>query len=237
VKKVEEDLGSKKLSHSRYIVQRKITKEMKHIKLFEEYSNALNEGAIPVYPPGNPYKPEASIQWTGFVRHFGTDAKTDWKEAGQSFTMVCDVDYDMYTADPQFRSKAQGTWKDKSKPLFTEKYPRYREVEFDLMGVEDNKEKPNEPWLRISDKNGVEFLIHPFHILDIQKGSSMKDRIHSGSKYLIKSMRGKVVNYKDGVVFVKLQDGSNMEIPIADWRKANYTEIEENKKEEEGDSL
>jgi len=201
---------------------------MKHIKLFEEYHDSLNEGAIPVYPPGNPWKPEGSIQWTGVVKHTDT-----WKQEGQAFTLVCDVDYDMYTANPEFRSKALGTWKDKTLPLFTSKYPRYQEVEFDLVGVEENKEKPNEPWLRIVDKKGVEFLIHPFHVIDIQKGASVVDRIFAGSKYLIDSMRATITNYKDGKVQVKLQDGSTKEFPIAQWKREGFTEIEESKKEDD----
>jgi len=198
---------------------------MKYVKLFEDYTNSLNEGAIPVYPPGNPYKPEGSIQWTGVVKH--TDK---WKAEGQSFTLVLDIDYDMYTANPEFRSKALGTWKDKSKPLFTSKFPRYREVEFDLLGVEENTEKPNEPWLRVSDKDGIEFMIPPFKILDIQKGSSVRDDVFAGSKYLIDNMRAQLMNYKNGMVDIKLQDGTSKSFSIEDWnkKKKNFTEIHEN---------
>lgn len=201
---------------------------MKHVKLFEEHfsqSEKLFDGAIPVYPPGNPFKPEGSIQWTGVVPH-----TTKWKEQGQSFVLVVDVDYDMYTADPQFRSKANGTWSNKELPLFSSKYPRYKEVDFDLVAVEENTEKPREHWLRIADKNGVEFRVHPFHILDIQKGASVKDGIFAGDVYLIKDMRGKVINLKNDVVELKLQDGSKKNIPLAEWKKSSYTKIEESRK-------
>jgi hypothetical protein len=198
---------------------------MRHIKLFEEFSSSLNEGAINVYPPGNPYKAEGSIQWTGVVKH--TDK---WKQEGQAFTLILDLDYDMYTANPEFRSKALGTWKDKSLPLFTDKFPRYNQVEFDLLGVEENPEKPNEPWLRVVDKKGVEFLVPPFKILDIQKGDSVKDGIHSGSKYLIDKMRAKIVNYKNGKVEVKLQDGTTKEYTLDQWKAGSFMEIEESKK-------
>jgi hypothetical protein len=199
---------------------------MKHIKLFEEFSS-LNEGKIPIYGPGDPYNPIGSTQWTGLVKKMD-----DWKASGQSFIVVADVDYDMYTTDPNFRSKANMTWQDKSLPLFTSKYPRYQEVEFDYQGMEPNELKPHEVWIRITDKKGVEFKIHPFHVLDIQLGSSAAERIHAGNKYLIKSMRATIVNFKNNVVEVKLQDGSKMNIPIEQWRRENYTEIDENKNPE-----
>jgi hypothetical protein len=194
---------------------------MKHIKLFEEFS-ALNEGKIPIYGPGDPYKPIGSTQWTGLVKKMD-----EWKASGQSFILVADVDYDMYTTDPNFRSKANMTWTDKSLPLFTSKYPRYQEVEFDYQGMEPNELKPHEVWIRITDKNGVEFKIHPFHVLDVQLGSSAGDRIHAGNKYLIKSMRATIINYKNNVVEVKLQDGTKMNIPIEQWKREDYTEIDE----------
>lgn len=206
---------------------------MKHLKLFEEFST-MNEGAITVYPPGDPYKPEGSIQWTGVLSNI---EKWKQKSGMTNLTMLLDIEPDMYTADSQFRSKPLGTWKDKSLPLFSEKHPNYREVEFDFIGSEENEEKPNEPWLRVADKNGLEFLVPPFKIMDIQKGASMRDRIYPDTKYLVDKMRAKVMDYKGGEVYLKMQDGSTKKIPIDAWKKAHYMEIEEQKNEENGENV
>jgi hypothetical protein len=197
---------------------------MKHIKLFEEFS-AVNEGAINVFPAGNPYKPEGSIQWTGVLSNI---EKWKQKEGLTNFVLVLDLDPDMYTANSEFRSKALGTWKDKNLPLFTEKNPKYNEVEFDLVGVEENMEKPNEPWLRVVDKKGLEFLVPPFKVLDIQKGASVKDGIQPGSFYLVDKMRAKIIDYKKGNVVLKMQDSSLKSVPIEQWKKAGYVELDEN---------
>lgn len=192
---------------------------MKYVKLFEDF---LNEGAIPVFPPGDPYNREGSIQWTGVVQH-----TKKWMDEGQSFYLVADLDYDKWTADPQFRSESLGTWKNKELPLFTSKYPKYKEVEFDMLGVVDHPEKPNEPWIRVVDKKGFEFLIPPFRILDIQKGGSVRDGIYAGFKYLIDGKRGKVTNYKDDLVYIQMQDGGKKVFTIEEWKKSNFHHIDE----------
>ena len=216
---------------------------MKYIKLFEAFNN-INEGAISVFTAADPFKEEGSIQWTGVVKHTGI-----WKQAAETFTLTMDIDYDFYTANPEFRSKSLGTWKDSSLSKFTDKFPRYREVEFDLVEVVENEDKPNEPWLKVVDKKGVFFLAPPHKVIDIQKGASVVDDISSGSKYLIKEMKAIISDYKkgtatlvrrgkqyvpcspveygDGVVFLKYQDGSTSEMPIAEWKKRKFTKIDD----------
>jgi hypothetical protein len=216
---------------------------MKHLKLFEQFSHSLNEGAIPVFAPKgvevpNPqnkkvegqgrYKPTFSMTWPGFVTW-----ANKWIESGQSFSIVADMEYDKYNANPEFRSEALGTWKDKSLPLFTAENPKYDEVEFDVIDFMENKEKPNEPWVKISDKDGTEFLIPPFKILDIQLGSSVEDQIFAGFKYVIDGMRAIITNYKNRKVEVKLQDGSTRTYGVGDWKRKNYTRIDEKKNTED----
>lgn len=207
---------------------------MKHIKLFEEFTQNINEGAIPVYPPGNPWKNKGSIQWTTVEDHLTNPAK--WKKEYDNPTnisFVADFDFDKYTADPKFRSVPLGTWKDKNLPTFLSKNPNYDEADYDFVEIVPNKEKPREPWIKIVDKKGVEFMIPPFEILDIQIGSSVVDRIFSGSKYLIDNMRGIISDYKDGIVYVRMQDNTTREFTLADWRKKNYTDLDESVKVEE----
>jgi hypothetical protein len=196
---------------------------MKHLKPFTQF---LNEGTIAIFGPGNPYKQEESTQWPGVEERV-----RKWMSEGQSFILVIDIDYDKYIADPAYRSVALGTWKDKTLSTFSSDFPKYREVEFDVVEVVPNEEKPREPWLRVVDKRGVEFLVPPFKVLDIQLGSSVRDGIHSGFIYLIDSMRAKITNYIKGVVEVKLQDGTTKKIPIDQWKRNNYTQIDESKKE------
>ena len=193
---------------------------MSYIKLFEEF---LNEGAIFVYPPGDPYEKERSIQWPGLLNWIKI-----WDEEGQRFMFVCDVDYDKYNANPKYRSLPLGTERDKTLPLFSEENPNYDEVDFDLVEVVPFPEKPREPWLKIQDKNGVQFMIPPVKVLEVQKGDSAIDGIHSGTKFLIDKMRGEITNYKDDNIIVKMQDGSRRVFKLDEWKKANFTEIEEN---------
>ena len=209
---------------------------MKHIKLFEEFLTNIYEGAIPVFPPGNPYKQEFSMTWKGVATH-----TKKWLDEKQAFTITVDLDikdgYNKYIADPKFRSVPMGTWENKDLPLFTSQNPRYKEIEFDMLSVEENKENAETPWIKIVDAKGIEFMIYPFMILDIQKGSSVRDGVFSGHKYLIDKMRAKIMNYKGGKVEVKLQDGSTRSISIADWKKANYTSIDESEEFEGIDPL
>ena len=192
---------------------------MKHLKLFEEYF--INEGAIPVYPPGNPYKQEGSIRWVDVTKH----AKK-WIDEGQAFTMVCFFDHNKYTLKPGFRSEVLGTWGDKSLPKFETKYPDYINSEFDLVEM-TTPEKPDGPCLKIVDKKGFEFLIPPFRVIDIQKGSSVADGIYSGFHYLIDKMKGTIINYKNKRVYVKLQNGEKKDFSLSEWKSNKFTEIEE----------
>lgn len=216
---------------------------LKHLKLFEEFAQSINEGAIPVFAPKgievpNPqgkkvegqgrYKPTFSMTWPGFKTW-----ASKWIDSGQSFSIVADMDYDKNNANPEFRSEALGTWKDKSLPLFSEKNPKYKEVEFDVIDFVENTEKPNEPWIKISDKNGVEFLIPPFKILDIQLGSSVEDQIFSGDKYIVDGERAIISNYKSRKVEVKFQDGSTKVFPVGDWKRKNFTLLDEKENTED----
>ncbi len=213
---------------------------MKYFKLFEEFIantvDSLTEGAIPVYPAGNPWKAEGSIQWSGAPAHMGS-----WLKTGTAISVVAEFEFDKYAADPAFRSIPNGNWKDKTKPTFSSKNPGYDEGEFDVIGIEDNPEKPEkitttvnkekiehskEPWIRIADKKGNEFLIPAFRILDIQKGSSVRDGITSGHAYLIDDQRGTVKDYVDGKVIVQLQNKQTKQIPIAEWKAKRYTELD-----------
>jgi hypothetical protein len=208
---------------------------MRHIKLFEEFIS-ITEGAIPVYPAGNPWKAEGSIQWGGVPAHMGS-----WLKTGTAISIVAEFDFDKYAADPAFRSVPNGNWKDKTKPKFSDKNPGYDEGEFDVLGIEDNPDKPEkttttvnkikvehskEPWIRIADKKGHEFLIPAFRILDIQKGSSVRDGIASGHAYLIDDQRGTIKDYVNGEVIVQLQNKQVKHIPVADWKAKRYTELD-----------
>lgn len=207
---------------------------MKHIKLFEEFAQNIDEGAIPVYPPGNPWKNRGSIQWTSVAQHLTDPNK--WKKEYDNptnYTLVADFDFDKYIADPKYRSVPLGTWKDKDLPTFKSENPGYDEGEFDFIEVVENKDKPREPWIKIADKKGIEFMIPPFDILDIQIGSSLKDQIFSGSKYLIDSMRAVITDYKDGIVYIKLQNGETKQFTLEEWKKKNFTDLDESKKVDE----
>jgi hypothetical protein len=71
-------------------------------------------------------------------------------------------------------------------------------------------------------------MIPPVKVLEVQKGDSAVDGIHSGTKFLIDKMRGEIINYKDDNVVVKMQDGSRKVFKLDEWKKENFTEIEEN---------
>ena len=207
---------------------------MKHIKLFEEFAQNIDEGAIPVYPPGNPWKNRGSIQWTAVVKMM-TDP-TKWKKEYDNptnYTLVADFDFDKYCATEGFRSIPLGTWDNKELPTWKEKNPKYDVSDFDFVEIIDNKVKPSEPWIKITDVKGNLFMIPPFEILDIQIGSSVVDNILSGEKYLIDSMRAVITNYKDGKVFVKLQNGETKEFSLADWKKKNFSTLDESVKVDE----
>jgi len=211
---------------------------MRHVKLFEEFIS-INEGSIPVYPAGNPWKAEGSIQWSGVPAHMAS-----WLQTGTAISIVAEFDFDKYSADPKLRSMPNRNWTDKTKPKFTDNHKGYDEGEFDVIGIEKNPDKPEttkttlrgikdpiehdkEPWIRIADKQGNEFLIPAFRILDIQKGSSVRDKIASGHSYLVGDQRGTIKDYKDGNVILKLQNGQVQNIPIADWKANKYLELDD----------
>jgi len=209
---------------------------MRHIKLFEEFIS-VNEGSIPVYPAGNPWKAEGSIQWSGVPAHMAS-----WIKTVTAISIVAEFDFDKYSADPKVRSMPNGNWTDKTKPKFTDSNSGYDEGEFDVLGIEDNPDKPEmtkttvnkvsvehskEPWIRVADKKGNEFLIPAFKILDIQKGSSVRDGIASGHSYLVDDQRGTIKDYINGDVVLKLQNGQVRKIPVADWKSNKYLELDD----------
>lgn len=199
---------------------------MSHFKLFEEYFQNLDEGAIPVFPPDSPYKQEGSIQWTGVEKLFtiGIPQRKQgpWLENTRMVVVsdMNDKDYDRYVADKQYQSVPLGTFGDKNLPLFSEKNPKYDESEFDVVEIVPNKEKPREPYIKVVDKKGLEFMIPPYKIIEIQKGSSIIDKIYAGSKYKFgDGKKGMVVNYTpDKVVHVKMEDGEIEKFSLADWK-------------------
>lgn len=209
---------------------------MRHIKLFEEFIS-VNEGSIPVYPAGNPWKAEGSIQWSGVPAHMAS-----WLKTGTAISIVAEFDFDKYSADPKVRSIPNGNFTDKTKPKFTDANKGYDEGEFDVLGIEDNPDKPEmtkttvnkvsvehakEPYIRIADKKGHEFLIPAFKILDIQKGSSVRDGIASGHSYLVDDQRGTIKDYVNGDVVLKLQNGQVRKMPVADWKANKYLELDD----------
>ena len=209
---------------------------MRHIKLFEEFIS-VNEGSIPVYPAGNPWKAEGSIQWSGVPAHMAS-----WLKTGTAISIVAEFDFDKYSADPKVRSIPNGNFTDKTKPKFTDANKGYDEGEFDVIGIEDNPDKPEmtkttvnkvsvehakEPYIRIADKKGHEFLIPAFKILDIQKGSSVRDGIASGHSYLVDDQRGTIKDYVNGDVVLKLQNGQVRKLPVADWKANKYLELDD----------
>ena len=191
---------------------------MKHIKLFEEF-NSLNEG-IAVYPQGNPWKPVGNMTWPGFKVNV-----EKWMSDGTAITGIAEFDYDKFTADEKYRSEPLGTWNNTDLPKFLDKNPRYDESEFDIIGFMENEEKPREPWVRIQDKKGLEFLIAPHKFYEIQKGASVRDGVAAGATYLVDNMRATVIDYKNGIVKIKMQNNENKEIPVEEWKNHHYLEL------------
>jgi hypothetical protein len=230
---------------------------MSHIKLFESWLNdqELNEGAIQVYAPGNPWKPEGSMTWPGIADHLPGYLTPRAEIVSQRGIIIgADFDYDKYIADETYRSIPMETYTDKSLPLFTEKNPQYDEMEFDFLELvpREGKDK-RESWVKMVDKDGIEFMIEPHMVLDILKGGSVREKVYPGEKFLIDKMRGRVIDFgvvnnnatehfevKPGqtIVAVKLQNGETKMFEIGQWRRENFMKLDENKKEEsEEDNL
>lgn len=205
---------------------------MKHIKLFEAFVESLNEGQIQVFAPGNPWKKVGSgITWPGVA-----DWLTKYSERGRHIILGVDLsdrgDFEPFTADPSFRSKPLGTWKDKTLPKFYSKHPNYDEVEFDFLEIVPNEEKPREPWIKVADKNGMEFLVPPFSILDIVQGGSVIDKIFPGEAYMIGDMRGNISDYRNKTVYITLQNGEEREYSLTDWKAKHFASLDENNSSE-----
>jgi hypothetical protein len=173
---------------------------------FSEFVNesekTLNEGAIPVYGEEGPFKQIRSMRVVDVVRDF-----RKMLDSGMTFTVIADLDGGDYLGKQS------------------------EEAEFDVIGVEQ-AEKPSKPGvkedvIRIRSKKGDELLVRPGKIIEIQIGNSMKDNIAIGSSYLIGDKRGALRNYQNGIVTVRLQNGQTLEIPIDEWKKANYLELED----------
>ena len=226
---------------------------MKHIKLFESWLNDnsdVNEGAINVFEPGNPWKPEGSMTWTGVTEHLPTYKFPRAEVVAERGIIVgADFDYDKFIADPAFRSIPLGTWADKSLPKFLDSNPRYDEMEFDFLEVvpQEGKDK-KEAWVKIADKDGIEFMIPPHMVLDILKGGSVREKIYPGEKFLVDKMRARIVdfglinpntarhnemNVGDIVVIIKMQDATTRIYTVQDWKRKNYMHLDENKEESE----
>jgi len=196
---------------------------MKYIKLFEEFFTDIDEGAIQVFPPGNPYKSEGSMTWPGV--HLWLPK---YKAEGRGIIIGADFDYDKYIADPKYRSVPLGTWEDKNLPTFLSKNSNYDEVEYDYIGLVPNPEKETrESWVKIADKDGNEFMIPPFTILDIIKGGSVKDNIFPGATYLIDKMKARIADFINGKIVVQLQDGTTQEFSPQEWKSRNFLALEE----------
>jgi len=196
---------------------------MKYVKLFEEFTS-VDEAAIQVYGPGNPWKKLGKgMTWTGVETWI-----PKYAEGGRHIIIGADFDFDQYIADKSFRSKPMGTWNEKTLPKFKDKNPKYDEVEFDFVEFVKNEEKPREPWVKIADKNGVEFMIPPFMILDIVQGGSVRDKIEPGSAYMIDNMRGTIADYKGDTIYIKLQNGEEKQFKLPEWRSKNFTSLDEN---------
>lgn len=217
----------------------------KYIKLFEEFRNSINEGQIQVYPAGNPYTPLKSIyvagrshsnglQWPAFYK-----AAEEWLKDGYAITVItadfipdhaAELGYNKKTTNTKYQSEINGTWKDKSLPLFMEDHPNYNETEFDLIKVDESLK--NRDGVYIQDKDGNEFCIHPSRIFEVQLGSSVRDGIAAGSFYLINSMRARISNYQNGIVTLCFKVGSKdpkdyLEFTLDEWKKKHFVPIDE----------
>jgi hypothetical protein len=226
---------------------------MKYIKLFESWmsgDNPVNEGAINVYGPGNPWKPEGSMTWTGVTEHLPTYIYPKAEPISERGIIIgADFDYDKFIADPKYRSIPLGTWADKSLPKFLDANPRYDEMEFDFLEIvpQEGKDK-REAWVKVADKDGIEFMIPPHMVLDILKGGSIREKIYPGEKFLIDKMKAKIMDYGvinpntarhdgmnpgDVVVVIKMQDGETRFYTVEDWRRKNYMQLDEKRMNEE----
>ena len=202
---------------------------MKHIKLFEEYLQTLQEGQISIYNQGNPYSPEEGnkgLQWPYFYKE-----AQKWLDDKIAVTVItAEFDYDKKTTDPKYRSEINGTWDDKSLPKFTDEHSNYDESEFDLIKVDESLKMRDGVY--IQDKNGLEFCMHPSRILEVQKGASVRDDIAAGATYLVDKMRARIFGYQNGVVTIKLQNGETKDFTLKEWKEKNYLPLDESKIEE-----
>lgn len=215
---------------------------MNRFKLFEEYFQDLNEGAIQVYPPNSPFTKEGSIQWTGveklFTQGIPQRKQGPWLD-DTMMTVVLDLndkDYDKYIADASYNSIPLKN-QDKKLPIFSEEKPKYDESEFDVIKIVPNPDKPKEPYVHVADKNGLEFMVPPYKIIEIQKGASIRDRIEAGSRYRIEGKKGMIINYTpEKKVIVKLEDGSTKEFSLKDWKAGGYRPLNESDELEDSDN-
>lgn len=167
---------------------------MKHLKLYEDF---LNEGSIPVYPPGNPFKREGSIEWVGVEFNINKWIENKETDFG-AMIAICYFDYNKYSMPGEKGKEYRSVFNDENPelPEFLSENPKYNESEFDIIGIEKNEKNPKEPWIKLLDKDKLEFWIPPHRILEIQKGASVVDEIYSGYKYLIDKKKGMVDTYR-----------------------------------------
>lgn len=213
---------------------------MKYVKLFEDYLNSLNEGKgrgnqILVFPEGDPHNYEGSMEYTHAHDHI-----QNWLNKGGTWVVIVNFlsskertnfergEYDEFTVDPRFRSIPNGTWDDTTLPKFTDVYPKYNEVEFDVLGIKPNKLNPATPWIHLADKKGLEFCVTANRLLDAQRGDSLKDNIQQGSTYLIDSKRAKISGYRNGIVEVTFEKSKTIKkFPLKEWKEKHFMSLDE----------
>lgn len=233
-----------------------------NVKLFENFSN-LYEGQIRVFKPNNPFKPADGEELFGVKIGKGLewkpvyDAFEKWLDQGFGITITVaefipnseQLGYNKKTTNPKYRSEINGTWDDKSLPLFTDEHPRYDESQFDVLKVDkkfsniDGSNPPHIDGIYIRDEKGNEFCVHASRILDVQLGSSLRDKIIPGTKYgyfeyeyddngekkIEKNAVGTIVNYQNGKVYVKIGKDDIREYTIADWKAKRFRSMDESK--------
>lgn len=96
-----------------------------------------------------------------------------------------------------------------------------KEAEFDVVGLEGDK-------IRVKGSKGNEFLVKAGKIIEIQMGNSVVDGIAMGASYLVDGKtRAKIVDYNNGIVQIKLQTGENREYTLKEWKKENFTALDD----------
>ena len=183
---------------------------MAHFKHFDQFVQT-NE-AILIYGSGDPFRMETkitkrdkitgkrdenSIEWPKFY----AEAQS-WLDDGIAVSVITsdfipnsdELGFNKKTTDPKYQSEINGTWGDKSLPIFMKDHPGYAESEFDLIKVDESLKNRDGVW--IQDKDGIEFCIHPSRIIEVQKGASVRDDIQTGLNCTIGGVKYLVEDYR-----------------------------------------